>query len=144
MSLEEEVAVNQFGQDVRSNESLLQHFSQMSEPTKREYLNDLANLVWQSKPLEADIEQAITDSMLKPTYTPCVVLRTHGLKIGLNQIVNLPVNELEKVYRLMLSLFKEAYRRRFELEKGNPNKWWYWDLSADEATEKVLLTKRLG
>lgn len=144
MSLEEEVAVNQFGQDVCSIESLLQHFSQMSEVIKREYLNDLTNLIWQSKPLEADIEQAITDSVLKNTYTPCVVLRTHGLKIGLNQLVNLPINELEKVYRLMLSLFKEAYQRRFKQEKGNSDKWWYWDLSADKAIEKVLRTKRLG
>ena len=144
MSLEEEVAVNQFGQDVCSIESLLQHFSQMSEVIKREYLNDLTNLIWQSKPLEADIEQAITDSVLKNTYTPCVVLRTHGLKIGLNQLVNLPINELEKVYRLMLNLFKEAYQRRFKQEKGNPDKWWYWDLSADKAIEKVLRTKRLG
>ncbi|GAB3743414.1 DUF5958 family protein [Spirosoma lituiforme] len=143
MTLEEQVAVNQFGQGVLSVESLLLHFSQMSEARKRHYLTYLSDLIWQSKPVEADIEQAIIDSLLKSTYTPCVVLRTHRLKIGINQLVTLPVNELEKVYRLMLSLFKEAYQRRFQ-EEGNSGKWWYWDLSTDDVIERVLSAKRLS
>jgi hypothetical protein len=144
MTLEEQVAVNQFGQGVRSRESLLLYFSKMSEVRKRDYLTYLSDLIWQSKPVEGDIEQAIIDSLLKPTYTPCVVLRTHRLKIGLNQLVKLPVDELEKVYRLMLSLFKEAYQRRFQKEGGHSGKWWYWDLSTDDAIERILSEKRLG
>lgn len=144
MILEEQVAVNQFGQSVLSIESLLLYFSQLSEVRKRDYLTYLGGLIWQSKPVEADIEQAITDSLLKTTHTPCVVLRTHRLKIGLNQLVKLPVNELEKVCRLMLSLFKEAYQRRFQEEGGNSRKWWYWDLSTDDVVERVLSEKHLG
>ncbi|GAB3047301.1 DUF5958 family protein [Spirosoma pulveris] len=144
MTLGEQVAVNQFGQGVLSIESLLLHFSQMSEVGKRDYLTYLGGLIWQSKPVEADIEQAITHSSLKPTYTPCVVLRTHRLRIGINQLVKLPVNELEKVYRLMLSLFKEAYQRRFQEEGEGSGKWWYCDLSTDDVIERILSKKHLG
>lgn len=41
----------------------------------------------------------------------------------------LPNNELRKVIILLLSVFKIAYRRRYEQERDNPDKWWYWDLS---------------
>jgi len=118
ISLEEELAVNQFGRDIHGVENLLRSFSQMPEVRKREYLNYLADLIWQYKPLEADIEQAIINTSLKPTYTPCVVLRTHRLKIGLNQLVKLPLNELDRVYRLMLNLFKQAYQRRLKKERS--------------------------
>ena len=40
--------------------------------------------------------------------------------------------ELEKVLILLLNLFKIGYNRRFQKEKNNPDKWWYWDLSDDK------------
>jgi len=69
MTLEEQVALNQFGQGVRSIESLLLHFSQLSEVNKRDYLTYLSGLIWQSKPVEADIEQAIIDSLLNQNHS---------------------------------------------------------------------------
>jgi len=50
----------------------------------------------------------------------------------------LPENELNKTFTLFLSLFKIAYQRRYQEEKNNPDKWWYWDLS-DEKKLKLIM-----
>ena len=47
----------------------------------------------------------------------------------LEKLTKLPDNETEKVFKLLLSLFKFSFCRRFEQEKGDKDKWWYWDLS---------------
>jgi len=98
----------------------------------------LRDLIWQSKPIDPDIELAIQDSALKPTFTPCVLLRTHRLVLGLPKVINLPDDELKKVYTLLLNLFKIAYLRRFEHEKGHAGKWWYADLSDKKLVESLL------
>jgi hypothetical protein len=105
------------------------------------HLLHLSQLLWQSKPLDADVEYAISASSLKLTFTPCVLLQTKGLKTGLAKIINLPAGELVKSYRLLLFLFKCAYLRRFEAEKAHSEKWWYSDLSGEE-TVQLLLSDR--
>lgn len=145
MHLDEQIAVNQFGQGGLLADDLLDKFSQLNENDQREWVLYISDLIWQSKPIDSDIEQAILESSLKPSYTPCVILRTHRLKIGLNQLIVLPFNELERVYRLLLFLFKQAYQRRYKAEKGDYKlekdipwpKWWYWDLSSSDAVESV-------
>lgn len=39
-----------------------------------------------------------------------------------------------------MALFKIAYTRRFNEEKNDPYKWWYWDLS-DSAKEDLIYKK---
>lgn len=53
-------------------------------------------------------------------------------------ISNLPEDELNKVLRLFLSIFKIAYLRRYEEEKDGTYKWWYWDLSDKKNIDKIL------
>ena len=141
MNLEEPVAINQFGQGFHSIENLVHSFVQLDELEKRQQLTDLTFLLIQSKPFDSDIEQAIIDSTLKPTYTPCVVLKTHKLTVGPNRVTNLPHDELSKAYKLLLYLFRIAYLRRFREEAGNPNKWWYWDLSNADTIQDILSDK---
>lgn len=96
----------------------------------------------QSKPTNDDIQPAISASKLKPTFTPCVLLRKGVATHNLNCIIELPENELTKAYTLLLSLFRIAYGRRYDVEKGHPGKWWYWNLSDEDNIEAIKMSKR--
>lgn len=137
MKLEDEILVNKFGQGLVAIEQLTEEFKLVEVFKKREFLNSLLYLIMQSKPKEEDIEPAIISSGLKSTYTPCVLLRKGLANHNLEKLVNLPENELMKSFMLLLSLFKIAYKRRFVVEKNNPDKWWYWDLSYEENINRI-------
>lgn len=138
MKLEKEILVNKFGQGLVAIEQLTEDFKLLDLLKKREFLNDFLYLIIQSKPKKEDIEPAIIDSGLKPTFTSCILLKKGIANHDLEKLVNLPENELIKVFVLLLSLFKIAYKRRFAVEKNNPDKWWYWDLSDNEKIEIIM------
>ena len=132
MKLEYEILINQFGQDIIDTDWLVSLFDNLCNNDKRTFINGLVTLIIQSRPETGDIEPAILCSRLKPTYTPCVLLKKGVENSNLYKIAELPNNELRKVVILLLSVFKIAYRRRYEQERDNPDKWWYWDLSDDK------------
>lgn len=137
MNLEQEIQFNQFGQGVCEETKLIGQFESLDIESKRSLLRDVENLIMQSKSTIDDIDKAISKSGLKPTFTPCIVIKK-GLNYGnFQKIISLPENELTKAFRLFIYLFKEGYHRRYLDEKGDPNKWWYWDLSNDENLEKI-------
>ncbi|MGN8071587.1 DUF5958 family protein [Mucilaginibacter sp. 22184] len=135
MNIEEEISINQYGQGLLDKNVIITKWK--GNMNLRNYLHGLSNLILQSKPVEADIELAISDSGLKPTFTPCVLLKNGLSRSSLDKIRSLPDNELEKVLILFISLFKSAYIRRFNAEKENPNKWWYWDLSNEQNIKAI-------
>ena len=53
-------------------------------------------------------------------------------------MINLPENEMGKIFILFMGIFKIAYIRRFKEEMNNINKWWYWDLSDNSNVERIL------
>ncbi|THD30157.1 DUF5958 family protein [uncultured Flavobacterium sp.] len=132
MKIEHEILVNKYGQELVNTEELSDLFRSFDISFQKVFLNEILFLILQSKPKEEDIEPAIISSRLKSTHTPCVILKKGVANHNLEKLINLPENELTKAFVLLLSLFKIAYKRRFAIEKDNPNKWWYWDLS-DEA-----------
>lgn len=137
MHIQDEILVNQYGQYLIDIKPLQERFSLIDSSEKRLYLKDLVNLIIQSKALDEDIAEAIKLSGLKSTYTPCVMIRK-GVKIHiLENIINLPDGELNKVLALFLSIFRIAYQRRYLLEKNTPSKWWYWDMSDKTNMEKI-------
>lgn len=138
MKLEEEILINKYGQGLILVEQLTERFSLLDLPQKMLFLNDIHFLILQSKPKDEDIEPAIAESKLKPTYTPCVLIKKGVASHNLQKLLELPENELKKVFVLLLSLFKIAYERRFKIEKNNPNKWWYWDLSDNKKVEMIM------
>ena len=119
----------QYGQDIIDTDRLVSLFDNLCDNDKRIFINGLVTLIIQSRPETGDIEPAVLCSRLKPTYTPCVLLKKGVESSNLYKIAELPNNELRKVIILLLSVFKIAYRRRYEQERDNPDKWWYWDLS---------------
>ena len=71
MTIEHEILINQYGQDLLSLEELMQtSFLNLSNEYQRMYLNDVVNLIIQSKPKYEDVSLAIKTSQLKETYTP--------------------------------------------------------------------------
>ena len=139
MKIEHQILINQYGQGIVGVEQLVSNFNAIDQDLKKAFLNDFFSyFVIQSKPKEGDIEPAINASKLKPTYTPCVLLRKGIEKHKLEKIIKLPDNESEKAFMLLLNLFKIAYNRRFEQEKNDPDKWWYWDLSDNEKISAIL------
>ena len=106
---------------------------------KKKFLTYIFYLIMQSKPQETDIQLGIELSYLKPTYTPCVLIQKGLSTAILHKILNLPENDLKKAFILFLTLFKIAYRRRFVIEKDNPDKWWYWDLT-DETKIAIIMS----
>lgn len=137
MKLEHEILLNKYGQSLVSSEPLLLTFEALEVTFKRNFLNDMLFLIQQSKPSNNDIGPAILESGLKPTYTPCILLEKGVSTHNLSRLVDLPENELTKAFLILLSLFKIAYERRFVIERNNPDKWWYWDLSDEVNVKKI-------
>lgn len=127
MNIEKEISLNLFAQGIYDINRMIDDFKSLSLEMKRIYLNDIIILIIQSKPNSTDIETSIDISKLKSTYTPCVILKKGIEKHNLQKIANLPTNELDKSFILLIHLFRTAYLRRFEIEKNEPTKWWYWD-----------------
>lgn len=137
MKIEHEILVNKYGQELVNFEELLTLFESFDISYQKIFLNEILFLILQSKPKEEDIGPAIIKSGLKSTFTPCVLLKKGVANHNLEKIVSLPENELTKAFVLLLSLFSIAYKRRFEIEKNNTNKWWYWDLSNEANIREI-------
>ena len=132
------LVINQYGQGLISADPILKEFELLGLTEKATFFNWMLFLIQQSKPQVEDIEPAIIESGLKPTFTPCVLLRKGVETYHLRKIVGLPEMESQKVFLLLMALFKKAYERRFIAEKNDPHKWWYWDLSDQEKLKEVL------
>ncbi len=138
MKIEQQILINKFGQKLIKELELLDMFNILKDVDKRMFLIELIELIIQSKPLISDIDLTIENSNLKPTFTPCVLLRKGIRRHKLERLSKLPISELNKSYLLLINLYQIAYSRRYEIEKNNPNKWWYWDLSDNANLEKIL------
>ncbi|WP_375447447.1 DUF5958 family protein [uncultured Fibrella sp.] len=133
MSLDEEIAILQFGQGVRADVDLLVQFAGLDNEARHLRLMELGFLVGQSKLTEADMKQALATSSLGVGYSPCVGLKLHRLSISR------PGNEPEADYKFMLHLFKAVYQRRVASQPQNPANWWYWDLSQSGIEQRIQL-----
>jgi len=136
MKIDIQIIVNKFGQDLISINEITNYFQQLDIEHKRSFLNDISFLILQTKVLDTDIDEAIFLYNLKSTYTPCVLIKK-GIKNNVLQtIINLPVNELDKSFKLFIGLFKIGYQRNFN-KNSDINKWWYLDLSDNNFVERI-------
>lgn len=141
MNFQEELILNKFGQSLLGTDILVDRFTALDVPAQRSYLSELSFLILQSKANGADLEQAIQLSNLKYTHTPCVLLKKEFSANMFGRVISLPEHELPKVLLIFLYLFFISYKRRFELEKNDKNKWWYWDLSDERIIDLVIRQK---
>ena len=139
MKIEDEIRINQYGQDLIEIELFINQFKDLDLEEKRLFLEHIIYyFILQSKVVDADITEAIAISKLKSTCTPCIMLKKGVAAHNLELIIKLPEDELKKAFILLLSLFKIGYKRRFQLENGRPSKWWYWDLSDEKNIVSII------
>lgn len=138
MKIEIEILINKYGQGLIPLIVLQEKFEAYSLCQKRSFLQEMSFLIIQSKPKEEDVDLAIKKEKLKSGYTPCVLLKKGISSYNLERVINLPENEMGKIFILFMGIFKIAYSRRFKEEMNNINKWWYWDLSDNSNVERIL------
>ena len=138
MKFEIEILINKYGQGLIPLIVLQEKFEAYSLCQKRSFLQEMSFLIIQSKPKEEDVDLAIKKEKLKRGYTPCVLLKKGISSYNLERVINLPENEMGKIFILFMGIFKIAYIRRFKEEMNNINKWWYWDLSDNSNVERIL------
>ena len=112
-------------------------FSDHSEVDQREILRLLVHASLQSGATAADVPAAIERAELKRTFTPCVQLLKGQLNIQLSKVVRLPMQELEKSFKLLLSLLAISDRRRREKCGNKCSHWWHRDLRDVHVIEEV-------
>jgi hypothetical protein len=140
MNIEEEILLNKYGQGLIGLSELTELLSQKNLSERKDFMGGLVDLIMQSKPINEDVKPAIALSGLKPTATPCVLLDAKGISMStLQKIVSLPEMEVTKAFNLLMQVFKIAYSRRYEAEKGSPHKWWYWDLSDENNVQLIRM-----
>ena len=137
MSLEEEIAIYQFAQGVHSDRALLDSFRQLNDDERYYRLFDLFRLVGELKAVPSDAEQAIIEGSFDPNYTPCISVSATS-RVSKFRSLYVPEGDLIQDYTFLLYLIKTAYQRRFDIDKGDPTKWWYQDLSDREVVQGIL------
>jgi hypothetical protein len=135
--IESEITLNQIAQGVLPAQSGDDWFLAASEPAQRDILRLLAHMILQARATTDDVQVAIAQSGLKPSYTPCVQLLNGRLNIQLSKVVRLPEAELLKSFQLLIALFMIADdRRRIECDNQCEH-WWHTNLSDEETLKRI-------
>lgn len=138
MTIDDQILINKFGQSLLRIQDIVTHFHSLDIDGQRNLLKDIVYLLIQTRPKEADLDLAIEIGKLRPTFTPVVKLKKGGLVPHVfRELLNLPENEWEKVLILLLSIYKISYGRILEIEKNNPDKWWFQDLSDESFITRI-------
>lgn len=146
LSLDEEIALYQFGQGIHSEADLLNQFSQFDKRKQQSRFVYFYCQVCDYEFVDADIEQALTDCSLATTDALYKYLNLSRLTSGSTNAIctphsaNPPGGTLDKAYAVLLSLFKIHHQRLFALEKSNPTNWQYRDLSNPEVVQTIRTT----
>lgn len=146
MSLEEEIAINQFGQGALSEAYMLRSFAQLDALQQRKRFVRLYLYVTGEKLTASDIDQALIDCSLTAEDPINTYLNLPYLKVGSRGMIYIPHSEeppegdLTKPYTVSLHVFKANYQRRYAVEKDNSTKWWYRDFSKNETAQDILDT----
>ncbi|XXX73574.1 DUF5958 family protein [Sorangium sp. So ce134] len=118
--------LNRLAQGLITEEEGRLWFGGLVEGEQRDVLGKLWFFAAQAGAREGDVDNAIARAQLKPSFTPCVLLKTGRLKIQAAKVLGLPLAEYEKSFRLLSALFQIAdERRRREECKDGCSHWWH-------------------
>ncbi len=125
--LEWDIWLNRLVHRFETLESGTQQFVQLEEVDRLHVLEIIASMIVQSGAVQTDIEPAISNSKLSRNATPCVLALSGRISEQLPKIVHLPLNEQERVFRLLINLQHQADARRKERCGDKCSHWWHWD-----------------
>jgi hypothetical protein len=94
-------------------------FEGLGSEEQRAVLRVLVLITGQAHPLKSEVEPAIKQAQLKPTFTPCVMVSKAPIPEKGFNFGNLPPHEWVKTFRLLIALFSIADRRRRETSCRN-------------------------
>jgi hypothetical protein len=108
----------------------VQWFDALPQEDQQPWLKTLALMCHQAHPQPQEIDPAITLGGLKPTFTPCVMLKT-AAQPGhvLGRVANLPTEERQKAFRLLFALYciADTRRRENQCRNGCSHEWHNFD-----------------
>lgn len=105
--------LNQIAQGLIPWDEGLAWFKQLSCLEKSGVLRELACIARQAHPKADDVEPAMRMAGLRPTFTPCALVRAATLapERAFQRVIALPENEWEKAFGLLLALLTIANSR---------------------------------
>lgn len=106
---ERQVILNELAQGIRPVPQGVAWFAGLAEDEQRLVLTELVQFCVQARAMEADAEEAISRSGIRPTYTPAVMLTRWRLNMS-----ELPPYDRVRAFRLLVALFAIADARRRE------------------------------
>jgi len=115
-----ELQLNRIAQGLIPIAEAISWFEGLSSEEQRTVLWALVRVTFQAHPLKSEVEPAINQAGLKPTFTPCVMaLKADDPIRGFDKLGNLPPHEWVKTFRLLIALFSIADQRRRETSCKN-------------------------
>lgn len=138
-SIEEEIFINQFLQDLFSLEKMNEWFEKNDESEKRNILHNLYYMFIQSHPTYEEIEDVVQllNKSRSPTAIKLLNRRKPFAKFGY-EVCALHKNEQKVTFNILLLTLKKADMRRKIQECSNGcNHWWHKDLSDEKYLQNL-------
>jgi hypothetical protein len=113
-------------------------FEALPESERQPWLTTLALMCHQAHPRTDEIDKALSLAELKPTFTPCVMLRSEVRpERALSRIAALPQDEHGKAFRLLFALYciADTRRRETECRNGCSHEWHNFDKTVKPPAE---------
>jgi len=130
--------LNQIAQGVGPLNQALDAYRVLSPSERSGIIHLLSMMIDQAHPCASEITDAIRASGLKPSFTPCVMLVSGSSRYSqLSMLADLPDDELDKVFVLLMHLFQIADSRRRASCGDTCYHWWHQNLS-DETVVREL------
>jgi len=122
--------LNRVAQDRLPFADAVRWFESLGEAEQEPWLKTIAFMCHQAHPHREEIDTAIMLAELKPTFTPCVMLRAAAQpEHALDRIAILPADERQKAFRLVFALYcvADTRRRQTQCRDGCSHEWHNFD-----------------
>jgi hypothetical protein len=122
--------LNRVAQDRLPFTDAVRWFESLPETEQQPWLKTIAFMCHQAHPFREEIDGAITLAALKPTLTPCVMLRSSTqIEHSVDCVATLPADERSNAFRLIFALYcvADTRRRQTDCRNGCSHAWHNFD-----------------
>ena len=118
--------LNELSQEIIPLSDGLVWFGELSPEERRAVIRELAVLCIQAGAVTEDVAASILRAKVKRTVTPAVLLSRGSLIEQLAKVGNLPDDEMEKSFKILIALLSIAdARRRNVYCRDGCTHWWH-------------------
>lgn len=118
--------INEVAQGLLGWDEGVSWFSSLEQAEQKAVLRELVRYAMQAHATAEDGRQGVLRSGVKSTVTPAVLIVREPLLEQMGKIINLPVAEYVKAFRVLLATFVVADTRRREVEcRGTCSHAWH-------------------